>query len=232
MGLITKEVEVKVGGRNDKWFAEKGYDIPKTETKCINNYGYEYTRISVKQGTTIIVKVEDLPYGSQVKVDCECDECRNPLKKKWQNYIKENHDGKLYCQHCFAKVFRSGENSLRWNPNKTQEEREQGRICPEYIEYIKKVMTRDNYTCKCCGNHADVVHHLYAYAYYPEYKHDEKFGLALCNGCHDSFHTWHLKKYGWNECGKNTKEQFEEWSGMRDILLDEYDGEIPTSRWA
>jgi len=223
MGLITKELEVILGSNNIKWYEEKGYNIPKIKDN--------HRRLVTPMGSRTIVKVEDLTNGHNI-VDCECDECKKQLKMTWYAYKNTNHDGKTYCKRCACKIFNSGEKHPNYNPNKTEEERIKGRAYPEYKEFIKKVFIRDKNTCQCCGNYANTVHHLYAYASYPEYRTDETQALCLCNNCHSAFHNWHLMTYGYNEKGKNTKEQFEEWSGIKNILLEKYNGEIPTARAA
>lgn len=223
MGLITKEMEIVLHSNNIRWYKEKGYNIPKEKDN--------HRRFVTPKGSKIIVKVEDLTNGHNI-VDCECDECKKPLKMTWYTYKNSNHDGKTYCHSCAQKKFNSGKKHPNYNPNITDEEREKGRNYPEYKEFIQKVLARDNYTCQCCGKKATNVHHLYAYASYPEYRTDETQALCLCDNCHSSFHGWHLMTYGYDERGKNTKKQFEEWSGMRDILLEEYNGELPTVRIA
>ena len=67
MGLITKEVEIQPVFETIKYFSNKGYSIPRRK----DNKG----RITIARGTKIIVKVEDLPKYSKVKVIVECDGC-------------------------------------------------------------------------------------------------------------------------------------------------------------
>lgn len=52
MGLISKEVEINIVGRNYKHYEELGYHIPRSKNK--------WGRMGILQGTKIIVKVEDL----------------------------------------------------------------------------------------------------------------------------------------------------------------------------
>jgi predicted SprT family Zn-dependent metalloprotease len=95
MGLITEEVWVTLGGRNIKWYEEKGYEIPKR----IDNQG----RIKIKKGTKILVKVEDLSDGSEVYVDVQCDNCKEIVSKMWCQYISTVHeDGEYYCKKCIS----------------------------------------------------------------------------------------------------------------------------------
>ena len=53
-----------------------GYKIPKYLDKRNNCF-------RVKNGTKIVVKINDLSFGSSAKVDVECDYCR-------KRYITEN----------------------------------------------------------------------------------------------------------------------------------------------
>lgn len=222
--LLSKEVEVKVNYKHANYYRKKGYEIPMK----IGSHNKLVTDIS----KTIKVKFEDMSHGSDITVDWKCDAegCDKIIHPTVQEYYKRNRDGKMYCHSCAIKLFIGGENHYKWNPNKTDEERQNGRNYPEYTDFIKKVLKRDRYTCRCCGKHADSVHHLYAYSSYPEYRTDEQFSLALCNNCHRSFHVWHISKYGFSEIGKNTKEQYEEWYGEALDNLEKYNGVLPARK--
>ena len=216
--LITEEIEVSLNNKTIKYYEDLGYEIPRYYNKANN-------RMMVKRGTKILVKVEDLPIGSETKVKVKCDKCGKEYKLSYSSYIKVVHDGKNYCKKCASKVLNSCENNHRWNANKTQEEREVGRKIPEYTEFIKKVLARDNYTCQCCEKeaHVDVeVHHLDGYDWCKEKRTDETNGITLCESCHKNFHM----QYGY---GNNTKEQFEEWIG-KSVNLVKYEGKLSTTR--
>jgi galactitol-specific phosphotransferase system IIB component len=93
MGLITKEVEINLRGNNINYYENLGYRIPK--------YKDDHYRWKVKNGTKIIVKVEDLPYGSTTMVKIKCDECNKTKNITWANYKKHVHnEGKYYCNRC------------------------------------------------------------------------------------------------------------------------------------
>lgn len=240
--LITKEIETLLHGRNIKHYESLGYIIPRKDD------GY------IPKGTKIMVKTTDLQDNSNMIVEVQCDNCNKQYELKYQKYNKYVHDdGIYYCNSCASTLFNSGEkhplygtkrplttrnkisegrkgkytqeNNPNWNPNLTQEEREIKRNTPENVEWKKKVMARDNYTCQCCGkmgNHDIEAHHLNSHDWCKEKRTDETNGITLCETCHKNFHSI----YGY---GNNTQEQFEEWIG-RAIELVKYEGELSTTR--
>lgn len=66
MAILEQEVFVGLGGGNGKHFESLGYEIPKYKDKQGN--------LKIKKGTKMLVRVEDLPDGSNVKVTKICDE--------------------------------------------------------------------------------------------------------------------------------------------------------------
>ena len=92
MGLITQEAMIVLNGGNINYFKELNYEIP--------TYIDKQNRISVKKGTSINVKTQDLTKGSNVMVDVECDRCAKILAIRWCRYISHKHDNKYYCQKC------------------------------------------------------------------------------------------------------------------------------------
>lgn len=219
MGLITKEVEVKLGGSNISYYENLGYEIPR-------HYDEKYYKTTVKRGTTIMVKVEDLSKGSNALVDIEYDCCHKIRKMRYGAYYTRNHDGKIYCKSCACTVLNSGENNTKWNPNRTDEERADNRKYPEYLDFIKRVMERDKYVCQCCGKHLNrdaEVHHLDGYNWCIEKRTDETNGITLCETCHLNFHITYGR-------GNNTKKQFEEWIGHTIENLEKYDGSLPIAK--
>lgn len=85
MGIITKEVEVKPSGKMIKHYREKGYDA-------------EYHK-------PIMVKVEDLPKKSNVKIQVLCDYCKKEIisveYNKYLNSLKTLD--KYSCKNCKRK---------------------------------------------------------------------------------------------------------------------------------
>ena len=207
MGLITKEVEVKLGARNIKYYENLGYKIPRYK----NTNG----KMCVEKGATINVNIDDLSQGSNVEVEYECDMCHKIIKTRYDVYSKHNNNGITYCLSCNGKI-----SSSKFHPhlfkknqnNKNSEQKETRKNSsrfsdPNYIIFMKKVLARDSYKCQCCGDTNNLeVHHLDGYNWCKEKRTDETNGISLCVNCHANFHS----KYG---RGDNTKKQFEEWIG-------------------
>lgn len=228
MGLISETVEIRLSSGNLKWFEEKGYYIPRTEKIYPNDDGGYRKTYTVTQGTKIIVKTNDLKSNSTVKVKVKCDNCGKEYDVEWKKYLQYNHDGKMYCRSCSNKVLNSKENCYNWNPNKTQEERESNRGFQEYAEFIRRVLIRDNYTCIITGKtrkETDLeVHHLNGYNWCIEGRTDVKNAVTITKDLHKAFH----KKYGY---GNNTKEQFLEFVGMVELILEDYNYDLVPIRW-
>lgn len=103
MGLITKEVEITLQGKNIKYYKNLGYSIPREKDKWGN--------ISVPRGSKIKVNVKDLTDYSTAQVEVECDGCNKILNMQYQNfsrYVKSNN--KYYCVDC-AHILYSNENT-------------------------------------------------------------------------------------------------------------------------
>ena len=94
MGLVTKTVKVKWNSANKKHY---------------ESLGYAYTKI----GDEFEVDVNDLTKGSNVKVECSCDNCNKLLSWrycKYLLYVKEER--KTSCNKCATKLY-GGENSRK-----------------------------------------------------------------------------------------------------------------------
>lgn len=94
---------------------------------------------------------------SRVLVQVRCDNCGKENEIIYQGYLKcIRDDGKYYCLQCASRLFNSGENSYRWNPNLSEEQREanNSRVgnVNGYYEFIRIVQHRDSYKCVICGS--------------------------------------------------------------------------------
>jgi len=95
MSLETKEIEVILRGKNIKHFEDLNYEVPRVKD---NHY-----RLVVPKNTKILVKVEDLPKGSNIIVDVKCDYCGKVVPKKYYKYTKQKENSiinKDCCDEC------------------------------------------------------------------------------------------------------------------------------------
>ena len=223
--ILSNEIEITITN-NYKYYEKLGYIIPKYKNKD--------GKIVAKIGEKIKVKIKDLPKSSQIKIKIKCDNpnCnKGEYEVSYEKYNRHIRDGdKYYCRKCACKLFNSGKNNYRWKNDLTYEEREESKqrnLNPKYHDFVLKVLSRDNYTCRCCETKIDAevgcgVHHLNGYNWDKEHRYDETNGITLCKNCHDNFHSIYGR-------GNNTREQFEEWFGQA-IELVKYEGELPSSR--
>ena len=132
---------------------------------------------------------------------CRCD-CGNE-KELFTYDIKV---GKVQSCGCLWKerLMKRGSDHFKWDSNKTDEERIKGRRFPEYIEWVKNIYKRDNYTCQICGlKHSKKnpinAHHIESYNSNLDLRINIDNGITLCKKCHNNFH----HQFGY---GDNTKE--------------------------
>ena len=95
MELISTETDVVLSGENIKYYENLGYYIPR-RIDSKNN-------ISIRMGTRIRVKVEDLPNNSHSIVSVRCDnlDCNEIIDITWRDYndrIINNYN--CYCKKC------------------------------------------------------------------------------------------------------------------------------------
>lgn len=94
--LLTKEVEVKLSGKNIKYYENLGYEIPRV---------LSHNRFVVKSGTTITVSIDDLQPTSGTKVYVMCDICREHISYiRYYDYNRQKH-GDIYCCSSCSKVY-------------------------------------------------------------------------------------------------------------------------------
>lgn len=101
MAIKEKEVWVTCGNNTDKYYKDKGYEIPTWTDKR--------GRTSIKRGTKILVKIDDLSEKSDLKVTKICDvyECKKEIpNQKYAEIIKKrktNNRGLDMCKNCGVK---------------------------------------------------------------------------------------------------------------------------------
>ena len=80
------------------------------------------------------------------------------------------------------------------------------RNSPEYFKFKQDVLSRDDYTCQCCGSKENLeVHHKYAMNQHNSLGATVSNGIVLCEKCHKNYH----HNYGWkNNCSPITLKKF------------------------
>jgi len=142
------------------------------------------------------------------KIEIPCAYCGKKIELlESQTKDKQNIYCSKECKNQGYGKLHSGENSPRWNPDLTEEERRERRKTPEYTDWRNTVYERDNYTCQCCGDNTGGnlnAHHLESHNINKELRIDINNGITLCVDCHKEFHSI----YGY---GNNNKFQFYEF---------------------
>lgn len=232
MGLLTKEVSVKLGSYNIIRYESLGYEIPRPVRIRYDSNGWKRgTTTRASRKNSIEVKVEDLPDNSGILVQIECDKCGENVFMTWREYLTHYRNNNIFCRECRNK--QNKEATLKRQEEKKKElERlkrikEKERIAkkqeflkqqdseykhrldnPRYKMFISNVLDRDNYTCQCCGKTIkDVtieIHHLNGYNWSIKQRCDENNGICLCEDCHKEFHRY----YGY---GYNMTIQYKHW---------------------
>ena len=165
----------------------------------------------------ITVKIKDIPYSSEIYIDCVCDYCGTEVKRKLCTIIQGRKTiEKDCCSNPECKILKVQDVSLvkynkpyfMYNINKTDKEREEGRNIEGYSQWRNDIFKRDNYMCDICGNINKIkeinAHHKDGYDWCKEKRLDINNGITLCDHCHNLFHNI----YG---SGNNTNLQYEEY---------------------
>ena len=121
--------------------------------------------------------------GVDVNHECICSCGRTTMKS-----LTNVRSGKK-CLGCKSDGF-TGPLNPRWNPELTDEEREDKRDTTENIRWRKAVYERDDYTCHHCGDRGSRLnaHHIVPYCKKKELRLDEGNGVTLCTDCHKDVH--------------------------------------------
>ncbi len=174
MLLITESVWTRLGGRNDSHYGKIGYHIPRKRNK--------QGRMLVARGTKILVRVEDLPKGSEIKVEFKCNNCGEHQWTMYRDYLKNRTGLCIRCsgikngkankgRHPSKETMRrikenhadfSGENHLNWKGGlKTLQATI--RTSFEGKEWIQHVFKKYDYTCQKCKQRIEVAGSLNAH---------------------------------------------------------------------
>lgn len=77
------------------------------------------------------------------------------------------------------------------------------RRSPEFYQWRKSVLERDNHSCQDCGGAEKIdAHHIQQIIDYPEGIFDIDNGLALCENCHNRHTFWQRLKRRKGKCKK------------------------------
>ena len=112
--------------------------------------------------------------------------CGNVFQMTWNDFQQGQR-----CPGCWVKNNR-GENHGSWNPNLTDDDRENSRdrtYIPGYYQWRKAVLEHDKETCQKCGITKNLVaHHILPWALFPELRFEVENGITLCRSCHKRYH--------------------------------------------
>lgn len=163
----------------------------KTVESSLQIYGTESPNASpkvIKKKSETIQKNYGEEYTSPLQIPEVFDKMVNTTIDR---YGSEN----IFSSEGFMNRFK-GENHPCWNPNLTEEDREDNRKYPAYHSWRKTVLERDDYTCQYCNTRGCTlrVHHKDGYHWCEQRRLDIDNGVTLCNFCHDaeyegSFHS-------------------------------------------
>lgn len=137
----------------------------------------------IRPGTLVLEEYK----GTHVKILHRC-----PCGYEWR--VTPSHFRSGYgCPECARRKLserQRGENSHFYNPDLTDEEREERtrmRATAEYFEWRRQVYAADKWKCAICGKGGDIhAHHLYSAAKYPDLIIDPENGVTLCVQHHDN----------------------------------------------
>ena len=153
---------------------------------------------------------------SNKKIYIKCEICGTDIIEYKSQIKNQKH---IYCSRKCKDIgngiFYSGENSARWNKDRTMNDRIISRHYAEYNQWRLNVYKRDNYTCQCCGDNKGGnlrAHHIFNYSEHEKLRTDVNNGITLCKTCHKEFHDI----YGYTN---NTKEQLDMYINSKRTLI-------------
>ncbi len=99
MGLITKEVQVRIHPKTLQHYIDMGYDIPKRKARGSTAQIQEY---SYDTNNYMTVNARDLSKGSHIMVKCSCDKCGEEKDIMFEAYYQntKKNNGEYICLKC------------------------------------------------------------------------------------------------------------------------------------
>ncbi len=187
----------------------RGHRCPECRATKVKNklkLSYKDVKQYFEDHDCILVSKEYINSGTLLDYICVC---KNPAKISFSHF-----KGGCRCKVC--KIINStGENNPCWNPNLTDEDREDRRLNPENIKWRKKIYKKYDFTCQIRHKRGGdlVAHHLESYDVNVELRFVVSNGICMGKEYHILFH----KIYGY---GNNTTAQFEEFlEKYQEILI-------------
>lgn len=139
--LLTKEVYIKINGKNYKHLIDKGYSIELV-------YDEKKKRTTYKGKQEFLIKVEDLPKGSHAIVDVLCDYCLETIiPKEYRTYLIQHINNKDCCENCWHLRLQESINSKYKVDNISQ---------LDEVKKKKEEKSLDKYGTKCVLQNEDI----------------------------------------------------------------------------
>lgn len=178
--------------------------VKKRENSAL---GIEDVRALFAKGQAVLLDEEYRSTIAEYRFRCRCG---NESKVKYGNLLSGNTAEPL-CRPCQVQLkFRRGPDNNRWNPNLTDQQRQDilrhCRNLPGQRKLVNawrdQVLRMHDYKCALTGSTEDLqVHHLYNWAHYPDRRYDPTNGVVLTKELHTRFHRVYGKGY-------NTADQY------------------------
>lgn len=171
-------------------------------------HSYEFVKSAFEKEGCQLISPNYINNSTNLQYLCSCG------NTKIQKISYTSFKSGSRCRECYIERI-GGEGHPNWDSNITQEDREQKRNYPEYKQWIKDVYTRDNFTCKKCGDSKGGnlnAHHINSYSRFTELRTVLSNGATLCKKCHKEFHSIYGRV-------KFTAEEFEEFMPIKLDLI-------------
>jgi hypothetical protein len=184
----------KQGHRCNKHAIEARKEKQKFDFDYVYNYFKSYKNYELLETNYV---------NDSTKMKYKCDKGHIRFTT-FNNFRQGNH-----CRIC-ADENNRGDNNGNWNPNLTEEQREQNnsrQSNPNVRQWRKQIFKRDCFTCQICGSNKSntlCAHHINSWDWCIDQRFNLDNGVTLCQDCHCDFHN----TYGY---GNNNKKQFEEF---------------------